>query len=42
MKIEIIPCLKDNYAYVIIDEINKINLNIKNLYSELGIFLIQK
>ena len=23
MKIEIIPCLKDNYAYVIIDENNK-------------------
>jgi hypothetical protein len=23
-------------------QINKINLNIKNLYSELGIFLIQK
>ena len=23
MKIEIIPCLKDNYSYVIIDENNK-------------------
>jgi hydroxyacylglutathione hydrolase len=23
MKIEIIPCLKDNYTYVIIDENNK-------------------
>ena len=23
MKIEIIPCLKDNYSYVVIDEKNK-------------------
>ena len=82
MRIEIIPCLQDNYSYLIIDESNKTacivdpseaepiinfiekkninlfkslalheekattinnnNLNLKNLLSELGIFLIEK
>ena len=40
MKVEIISCLQDNYSYLIIDETN--NLGIKNLFADLGIFLIEK
>ena len=58
MIVEIIPCLQDNYSYIIIDEsnndacvidpseakpiINNTNLGIKNLFADLGIFLIEK
>ena len=50
LKIFIIFVLKKNielYKSIALNgektsQINKINLNIKNLYSELGIFLIQK
>ena len=82
MRIEIIPCLQDNYSYLIIDEsnnfacvvdpsesepiinflknknikifkslalnnlntsiINESNLGVKNLFADLGIFLIEK
>ena len=55
MRIEIIPCLQDNYSYLIIDESNNsacvvdpsesepiINLGVKNLFADLGIFLIEK
>ena len=58
MQIEIIPCLQDNYSYLIIDDsnnsacvvdpgesqpiINESNLGIKNLFADLGIFLIEK
>ena len=82
MRIEIIPCLQDNYSYLIIDEsnnfacvvdpsesepiinflknknikifkslalnnlnkstINQSNLGVKNLFADLGIFLIEK
>ena len=42
MRIEIIPCLQDNYSYLIIDEINNTNLGVKNLFADLGIFLIEK
>ena len=59
MIIEIIPCLSDNYSYLINEKetntisivdpaefkacdkvINKSNLEIKNLFSKVGIFLI--
>ena len=49
MKVEIIKCLKDNYSYLLINEknknvstINNHNLFFKNLFAELGIFLIEK
>ena len=58
MRIEIIPCLQDNYSYLIIDEsshsacvvdpgeskpiISSKNLGVKNLFADLGIFLIEK
>ena len=69
MRIEIIPCLQDNYSFLIIDQsnnsacvvdpsesqpiisflenknisnINNSNLFYKNLFAELGIFLIEK
>ena len=58
MRIEIIPCLEDNYSYLIIDESNNSacvvdpseskpiisegNLSVKNLFADLGIFLIEK
>ena len=48
MRIEIIKCLQDNYSYLLIDDnknisnINNSNLFYKNLFAELGIFLIEK